>query len=205
MKTGFLFTFFFLGFCIISCVDDDFGEGCGDIPPHFEILGIGSSNLQFVERDINPYEILNSEDTISWDAYFTRFQFEMAFISSNNRFGASVMALSCVPIGYKGDKIGIEVLTIKTANDYNENYPAGSVINDIVLTNIWTYTTDDFSTFKPVSEYIDENADGVMNQTFELKLTEAPQDARSFSFDITYTLNNGEEFQHRTTPVILYE
>ena len=186
---------------IVSCI---YGT-CDPVPPHFEIKGITSYNLRYTNSGkSNPWETIEENESIVWTNFFTRFGFEVNYIASKHlNFGGALVALSCEEAGGAGDKIGVDTVIVRTLFDYNENYPTGSVINDIVLINRWTFFYDGFDKFLPLEDYLIENSEGVRYDTFELKLTEAPSTSRTFSFDVTYKLNNGEEFQHKTTPVNL--
>lgn len=199
-KTIVIFTFCLIGSTVVSCINGT----CDPVPPHFEIKGIESFNMRYTNSGLNPWETLAENESIIWSNYFTRFGFEMNFIAELPwNFGGAVLATSCDEPGGAGDKIGVDTVIVRTAFDYNENYMAGSVINEIILTNTWTFRTEDFDKFLPLEAYISENSEGVRSQTFELKLTEEPSTTRNFAFDISYKLNNGEEFRHQTATVLL--
>lgn len=204
MNSKILFTFVFclLGSTIISCINGS----CDPVPSNFKINGIESVNLKYVSGGTYSYswETLNDTQAVSWDKFFVRFGFQVSYISAvAGDFGGTLMATSCEQAGDDGDKIGVDTVIIKTVNDYNEKYQAGSVLNDIVLTHDMSSATVDFDTFMSLQEYLIVNAAGVRFDSFELRLTEAPTNNNSFSVDVTYILNNGEVFQHRTAPVNL--
>lgn len=180
--------------------------GCEPVPSNFKINGLESVNLKFVSGGTYSYswESLNDTQAVSWDKFFVRFGFQVSYISAiSGDFSGTLMATSCGQAGEDGDKIGVDTVIIKTVNDYNEKYQAGSVLNDIVLTHDMSSATVDFDTFVSLQEYLLVNAAGVRFDSFELRLTEAPTNNNSFSVDVTYILNNGEVFQHRTAPVNL--
>jgi len=192
-KVLFIFTFCLLGSTIVSCI---YGT-CDPVPPHFEIKGLESYNMRFNNSGTNPWVTLQEDESVSWNNFFVRFEFEVNYIANKSlSFGGTLMALSCGEPGEAGDKIGVDTVIVRTVCDYNENYQAGSNINEIILTNRWVFFTDYFDEFIPLTDYLSNNSDGVRDNMFELKLTEPPTINTQFSFAVTYKLNNGEVFTH---------
>lgn len=195
MKSKFLLllVFFIVGSTVMTC------GTCDPVPLHFEILGIESYNLRFTNAESRPSEFIEENESVIWSKFFVRFEFTANYIAlSRDRFGGALLATSCSEPGESGDKIGVDTIVVRTVYDYNDDYPAGAVINNIVLINDWTFWNTDFDEFLQLDDYIIENSQGVRRNSFELKLTEKPATNRTFSFDITYRLNNGDVFKHLT-------
>lgn len=196
-----LIFFLLINSSIISC----FHGSCDPAPPHFEITGLEGYNMRFTNTGLNPWEPIEKNDTIDWENFFIRFGFHVNYIAESHfEPNGSLMALSCDPAGYAGDKIGVDTLIIRTVYDYNNNFSAGDIINPIILTNDWTFRVDDFTEFDSIQEYLINNAEGVRDDIFEIKLNEAPISSSQFAIQLTYKLNNGEEFD-RTTETITLE
>ncbi|TRX61858.1 hypothetical protein FNH22_03525 [Fulvivirga sp. M361] len=201
-KAFFLCTFCLIGSSIVSCLH----ETCDPAPPHFEIKGITSSNRRFTNSVRGPSVTFEDNLPVNWSSFLTRFEFEVNYIAkARTGLNGTLMALSCLGPGEAGDKIGVDTVIVRTTNDYNKDYLKGAVINDIILANDWIFHTDDFDQFIPLADYIMNNSEGVLWHTFELKLTEPPARDTEFSFELTYKLNNGDEFTHTTRSVNLTE
>ncbi|MCV9387266.1 hypothetical protein [Reichenbachiella ulvae] len=186
---------------LISCINqgDPWGE-CPDTHPYFAIQGIKSYNYQ--STTIGPRAVDQATET-PWDSFFIRYEMEVDYIAQRIDRNGSLMALSCVEGGYKGDKIGIDTLYVKTVNDYSDNYSAGAVVNDIVVMNIITNSTNDFDSFFSLEDYISNNEEGVLYYFFEIKLTEGPSQSGAQIFELEYVLNDGQTFTDISTSVIL--
>ncbi|MEQ8807709.1 MAG: hypothetical protein RIG68_08830 [Imperialibacter sp.] len=197
-----LIIFFMMGASIVSCLNRN--GSCDPVPPHFRINDIGSTNMMLINSQPNPWRRIAENEKAPWAGFFIRFNFEVEYIAAtSSNYGQSAMALSCIEQGYAGDKVGVDNVIVQTIYDYNDNYVAGDTINEIVLTNDWTYFYDDFEKFLPLSNYIADNRKGVLFEVFELKLSEAPAESDSFSLQLSFVLNNGEAFQHTTNPLVL--
>ena len=180
LKTTFLFACCMMASCLISCFVD-----CNPVPLYFEITGLTSYNQKETS-------ILSEGEPVLWEDFSIIFSFEAHYISevrSNN--GGMLMATSCKDHGQNGDRIGVDTLFVKTINDYNESYPAGLDIHDLIRIQL-------ANGYSPMSAYLNENAEGVTTQYFQLKLSEPPAGDTEFAMEMTYRLNNGEEFTHIT-------
>lgn len=152
----------------------------------------------------NPWEIIEGHETIQWDRFFVRFGFQVDYIAQHqNPSAGGLLAKDCNERGYAGDKIGVDTIIVKTVDDYNENYLSGDTINNILLINPRTYSVEDFEKYTSLSNYIHENRDGIRSRSLELMLFEPPSSDVSFSFELIYKLNNGEQFVHTTESVFL--
>ncbi|WP_421897415.1 hypothetical protein [Marinoscillum sp.] len=197
MKSKFIFVFIFclFGSTIFSCI---YGT-CDPVPLHFEITGVESENWEYVNLDSNPFESLELGDSTHWNTFMTQFIFQANYTALSTRdFGASLLATSCSQPGEAGDIIGVDTVVVRTVFDYNENYVSGAVINDIILAKGRFRVSDTFDDFLPLENYLSENSEGVTAITFQLILAESPTTNTPFAFDLTFVLNNGEVFQHRS-------
>ncbi|WP_339793258.1 hypothetical protein [uncultured Imperialibacter sp.] len=197
-----LIIFFMLGACIVSCLTRD--GSCESGPPHFRIKGIESTNMRLTTSEPNPWRKIIGNEQVLWDSFFISFNFQADYIAAIvSDYGQSLMALECAEQGYAGDKIGVDTIFVRTMYDYNDTYAAGDTINQIVLIKDWIFFYDDFEKFVPLSNYIVDNHNGVIDQQFQFKLSEAPGKGDSFSIQLSFILNNGEVFQHTTNPLVL--
>ena len=196
--------FFVFSTLLFSC--EDVGQ-CGPVLPYFEIQGLKSTNLKFTNTSSNLSVPIEASELVNWKDYFIRTTFDVkyqAFEQERKSGGANLYALSCVPEGHAGSKVGLDTLYIVTLNDYNSNYKANDTINKIILLNEWTYSLENYNQFKSPAQYIQENNKSVKAKTFEIKFNEKPGDASSEQkFKIIYKLNNGRTFDVITSSVKL--
>ena len=164
-------------------------------PPYFEIEGINTYCLKFTNEGLNPWLPLKDSDTLSWNNYFARYEFDVSYVSTLKQ-APNLSLKKDYPVlpGYLGSKIGVDTIYFTTIHDYNGTYLAGDTINNIVLMSDWTYTIESFSKFYTISDYIEINQDGIRDEFFESKLTEAPDHDKECVFKIAYVLKNGETF-----------
>ncbi|WP_200975532.1 hypothetical protein [Echinicola sp. 20G] len=201
-----LFTVFTFGGVFLACqqVDNDMWE-CPDILPYFSIKSIESINLQPSQSNNNNLEEIEEGEVVLWERFFIRFAFEADYLAqkATTSPNGSLFALSCAPNGWKGDKIGLDTLYVRTLSDFNENFVAGDTINDLILTNYYTNTAQGLMDFTPLVNYIEENHESVKYQVFDMKLSKGPTEEADYAFDLIYVLNDGQFFTHRTDPVHL--
>lgn len=195
-----VFIFCLVGSTILSCI---YGT-CDPVPLHFEITGIESENWGYLSPDSSRFELLEGRDSVHWSNLMTQFIFQANYMAlSRQDFGGSLMATSCSKPGEAGDIIGVDTVVVRTVLDYNENHVSGSVVNDIVLAKGRFRSSDTFADFLPLENYLSENAEGVRVITFQLILTESPTTNTPFAFDLTFVMNNGDVFQHRSPAIDL--
>lgn len=170
------------------------------VPLHFEINRLSGQSMRFNGNLI----VLDSAFQVNYEEYFGQFVFDVDYIASHLRRpgGSSLMALSCLQPGDRGGKIGASEMIVRTVFDYN-GFPAGSVINDIVLANYEVFSEGSFQGFNSIREHIFDNRAGVQSEVFSLKLAEPPVERTPFAFEVTYILNDGQEFQATTETVDL--
>ncbi|MFT2011504.1 hypothetical protein ACMA1I_22730 [Pontibacter sp. 13R65] len=186
----------------VSCV---FFEACPDIKPYFSIHGLRIYNLRYTGQGPNPWEAVGESEPVEWDDFFMRVGFEKSYHAGVESSGGSrLYALTCDQSGSSGARVGVDTLYLVTLTDYNDNYVQGDTLNSILLTNDWTSYPDDFSTFRPLELYMEENRISIQQDAFELKLTEPPSTAGVYRFKLVYALNNGDFFEAASKSVKLY-
>jgi len=191
---------FFLGSTAASCI----WGSCDPVPPFFKIQGMESFNMKYNNSETNTFETIIDNEPVSWENFMIRYEFDVTYLAQNiTNYGSELYALSCNDPGYMGDTIGIDTFYVKTMTYYNEMYSSGDTINEIILANIWSYNKDDFNNFKTISEYINENKEGIIADEFDIKLTQAPLLQDTFTFQLIYILNNGDVISQTSQPVVL--
>jgi len=199
-KSILVFVFCFLGSSFGSCF-----WPCDPVPEHFEITGIESEFLTYHYSSKYQWQTADVSEKVRWNEYFIRLLFDVEYIAqSNSSFGGSAFALSCRERGSGGDLVGVDTLYVRTIDDYNANFKAGSFMNTILLAST-DYFRDlyDLDSFLPLSNYLVENNNGIREEFLNLKFDEVPDKEGAYSFEIIFILNNGLEFRHITSPIIL--
>jgi len=194
----FLINFFLFQSCFLF-------ESCPDALPYFTINGININNFKYTNEGLNPWKTIAGDGTLKWNEYFMRVGYDRNFTAQASlKSSYGLYALSCESDGYMGSKIGMDTLFIVTLNNYNELFQANDTINDIILTNDWTYKTEDFDNFQPISTLLNENRETIFNTNFEIKLNEKPSIFNQLhSFKVILVLNNGETFESISETVSL--
>lgn len=182
-----------------------FVGACPD-PTFFEITDISSINLRFSNKRPRPWITLDENAQVKWDEYFIRFYFEVNYVAqlSKRSFGGTLQALDCGGAGSNGSKVGVREIYLRTLLDYNETFSSGDTINEVILSNHYTGSPEEFDEFQTVDFYLEENKDAIQYQSFELKITEPPSiSGSSQQFELIYVLENGEIFREITDLVKL--
>lgn len=95
-----------------------------------------------------------------------------------------------------GSTIGIDTIFVLSLTDYNADYIVNDTLNNILLANYWSNSFTDFDNFFPLHRYINENSDGIGQDIFEIKISEAPlNDSGEYQFKIILILKNGDIFE----------
>ena len=196
-------TLFFLMVGPAAC--NYFIEDCPKASPYFEIQRLNTSNLTFTGQRYYPWRTVKNNESIKYDSFFMRVGFEKTYYSNvNSSCGQYLYALSCKENGYLGSQIGVDTIYLISLHDYNSQYLQNDTLNNIILTNYWTYEAADFDNFFPLREYIEENKDGIMRDMFEIKIEEPPSDSTGdYSFKLIFILQNGEKFEKTTDSITL--
>lgn len=199
-----LFTVFFLFVSILlSCMGHEADmEGCGSVDPYFEIQDLEASALKRTTGP-SPWAVADRSEDVYSHLFYIGVRLVSRYYSLNRTTGggANLYALTCPQPRHGGSKEGLDRLFVVTLNDYNENYAANDTVNDMVMYSDWYRYDEDL---KPLDDYVEENKDGVKNESFLLKLAESPTEERSEqAFKIIYMLNNGARFETITYPVMI--
>ena len=193
----FIFSSSFLASCL-------FFETCNPAPDYFQINGLDSNLMRFTNEGLNPWELIQTSESIDWDEFFIRFYFDVTYIAQLDiSWGNQLMAYSCPEPGELGAKTGIDTLYFITPVDYNENFTAGDTLNQILLLNSWIGRTEDFNNFYTPAEFVRQNDEIIMEQSFEVKLSEPPAKNGDYFFQLVYHLDNGKSFVEATNPVMI--
>ena len=170
-------------------------ENCPETPAYFSIKGLDIFNALFTGQGLNPWRGIQNNESIPWDNYFMRIDFEKTYYSENKKSNGAVLYADCPVNGYLGSKIGIDTLYVVSLKDYNNQHERNDTINNIISVNDWIYNPEDFDKFYPITNYIEKNRANISNNVFELKLMEPPSDdIGEYQFKIIYILDNGEFF-----------
>jgi hypothetical protein len=182
-----------------------FFEDCPKASPYFDIQGLRTSNLTFTGQGTNPWRLVKNNESIKYDSFFMRVGFEKTYYSNlSSPSGQYLYATSCEENGYLGSQIGVDTIYLVTLQDYNTQYSQNDTLNNIILTNYWTFIEDDFNNFFPLKNYIQENKDGIMKDVFEIKIEEPPTDtSNDYSFKLIFILQNGDKFEKVTDKITL--
>jgi len=195
-----------IGFCFSNCSDDD--NDCGNFVslPHFDIQSLDDSSHYLLKE--NTTEILTDSSSVAYDDYAGfSIQFEVDYIAqleqrSQRNWNFSLMnsVLACTPFpnggaGSKTEKM--ESLQIITLNDFDLDYPAGSVINELLTIQGFNYDTPEPKV--SVDTYLSQKA-LITSERFLLKPTKAP-DENDFQVMISMELTGGEVYEI-TSPLI---
>ena len=159
--------------------------------------------MRLTSDEDRPLDPIREDGMVDWENYLIQYEFSTElFAKTENRFGAKLMAYSCVEPGSQGDKIGLDTLYLTAGSDYNAEFKEGDTLNSIVLIQNYTHTYS-LSEFDPISTYITQNKEGIRSDQFILRLDQPPVSTGKYAFAITYILNNGDVFTNTTSPVSL--
>lgn len=183
---------FILGGSILSCDSDG---NCPPLQKYFEIKGL--QGFLSIEEPYSYPEIFQvSKDQYAWDSIIFAFRFEARYYSqSRNVGGSQLFALSCLgEDGYLGEKIGVKAASFHVAEFYNEDFPAGAILNPIINAGNGYYT-DHLGYFVPLDYHILSNKESIKSTRLDLSLRQAPKESGTFNFYLLYELNDGQKFR----------
>jgi len=197
--------FLFIGFIVPSCdksEDDDFGCDCSQYK-HFDIQGFRDFSYtrdSFFQEEILPF------DTVSFAEFkggaIIRYLVDYhAFAEPKHKRSFSLIstanACSCIG-GYAGSKTEkIKDFTITTINDFDNEHPAGSSINDLLITG------DFQGNFLPFDEFLNNQTGFIMQEWRILKLKKPPVLNPEFNFKIRLELSTGEIYEKAGFPIYI--
>ena len=182
-----------------------FEEECGKPSPYFAIQGMSISNATFTGQGPYRYRLAESGESIKYDSFLIKVSFEKTYYSRLNSTAGQYMlyALSCQSPGYLGSQVGIDTMYIVSVHNYNSQYSQNDTLNNIILTNYFTYTEQDFNNFIPLGDYIQQSKGGILGDELDLKIKEPPSDENDLRFKVILILRNGERFEATTNDIRL--
>lgn len=171
-------------------------EQCGGTLPFFKIEGLEISNLQNVG---NQPTLVTTNSPVLWNNFYMSMDFQKTFHAySRNSSGSNLFALDCVQDGYMGSEVGLDTIFVVTLNNYNNDFVANDTINNILETPNY------ISGLSPLSEYVQENKEGIRYGGLSLTLNQPPSvNLSTHQFKIIFILKNGEVFEQTNEPVLL--
>ena len=202
-KILFVLIIFFSSSVLASCF---FFEDC-KVPRYFQINGLDSYIMRLTNEDNednNPWEVLPANESIDWDEFFIRFYFDVSYLSKSNvTQGGPFLLADCYEPGDFGAKTGIDTLYFITLSDYNQNFSEGDTLNQILLLHDWVYSPNDFNNFQSPAEFIRRNDKVILEENFEVILSEPPAANGNYIFQMLYILDDGTAFIETTVPVMI--
>ncbi len=172
-----------------------------------DVIGLTPSIVKVDAATSGPNYIRGGE-SIPWsDIAFFNLTYEIRTYSQRNQpdWGMAVYACDCNPPGWSGSSEKLTTLTVRTVFDFDNAHPAGSLLTDIaVLRNYNTGSINSSSI--PLADFLAKGPVSYrdMLKFSQLSLTGKPTQKGPFALDITVTLDNGETYTTRTTPIQLF-
>lgn len=209
IKIALLSVIFMIGFILPSCKKDI--DSCGgsslESSRYFNIKGL---NAFVYQNNDNGFEVISSKDTLPFletTGIYLIYQAEYHSLNLpafNNSFSLLSTAMACTPIqpGYDGSKTErLENLTITTLNDFDEEHPANSSINDFFEVQTSVFQGEDI----PLTEFLQNQTENIKTQELLLKLKQVPTATPTFHFKISIELSTGEKYETEGVPIYFEE
>ena len=195
--------FLFIGFIVPSCdkVDDDgFDCDCSQYQ-YFDIRGLKDFSYRqdsLLREEILPFDTVSFAE-FSGGAILSYFVEYHAFAEPKYEPSFSLIptanACSCIG-GYGGSKTEkFKSFTITTINDFDNEHPANSNINDLLITN------DQEGNYIPFDEFLNNQTGFIMQEWRVIKLKKAPVLNPEFNFKVRLELSTGEVYEKTAYPI----
>jgi len=203
LKTVILTVFLSIGFLFPSCDRDPYPVcNCPDVLPYFDIMDLKIHNTEKVKSYSKIIDA--NQSSISRDSFEGLFLEYLVDYHSNIDFNFSLMnsaiGCSCIDSGYKGSATEkLESIEIITLNDFDDDHPANTSINDLF---IMTFETTDQPQL-PLDEFLLDNSSLIEFQFLPLRITKAPENDMTFHVNVILKLSTGEEYQAESLPIML--
>ena len=202
--------FLFIGFILPSChkVTDDYYDPICDCEQtkFFDIKGLNDLTYQL---DSISREVAMPLDTVSFSEFtggisITYLVDYHAFAEPKASFSFSLINTvdaSCFcPYGYAGSKTEkIKSFSVITINDFDNEHPANSNINDLLM----TYDQD--NKLINFDDFLNNKTDAIKKWRRILRLKKAPTLNAKFNFKIKLELSTGEVYEKIGFPIIIEE
>jgi hypothetical protein len=170
---------------------------CADVSPYFTVEGLTLSNFTFTGQQPKLWKLVEDNHPIKIDSFFMRVTFEKSFHSKLKSYGGqNLYATTCDENGSHGSQVGIDTIYLVTLQDYNSQYFKNDTLNNIVKTNYWMYFEKDFYKFFPLSSYIAQNKNVIVEDGLDIKIAAPPSNLSSgFNFKLIFILQGGDRFE----------
>lgn len=201
LKTVLLTLILSIGFLLPSCDrDPDAFCNCPEVIPYFDIMDLKIHNTEKVE-DFSRI-IDSNQDSISSDRFEGIFLEYLVDYHSDINFNFSVMnsafGCSCVGSGYKGSATEkIESFEIITLNDFDDDHPANTSINDLFIVSIETTGQAPLS----LNDFLLDTSSFIKYEYLPLRITKTPQNNPDFHIKVILKLSTGEEYEVENSPI----
>lgn len=171
-----------------------------------EFFDIQGGELGNWKGENHSFWVLEKGETVSVEEFRLIVQFEVDYfgqqLSPSKGIDFSLIpsayACTCAENGLKGSEEILENLRVITKNNFDENHPANSSLNDLIL--IQMPGDEEVS----LEEYLTrENRSPVYYQNFWLSLKQAPSLPSDFEVSVEMTLDNGEVYQMDSEMIVL--
>lgn len=196
-KTILLSLFFTIGFIFPSCKKENLCGGKSiESPRYFDINGLEA----VVFQNNKGYKLLEPLDTISFSGttgIYMTYQADyhsLRLPSFNHTFSLINSTMACSPTipGYDGSKTEkLENLSIITLNDFDDEHPANSPINDLFEVQSEFFNGEDIQ----LMEFLQDQTENIKSQELFLILKQAPTSNTAFHFKIIVDLSTGESYE----------
>ncbi|MEL6659166.1 MAG: hypothetical protein AAFP77_12625 [Bacteroidota bacterium] len=205
-KTFLLTLYFFIGVLIPACdfsADDDFDCNCS-----------GSRYFNIMDLEVGAFSDFDSQASISDGQQLRLEEFAGFYVDYVVDYHACAMpkqdwslslmtsayACSCIG-GYDGSKEEELVwFTVLTVNDFDDNHPAGSSINDLLQYEGSFWEQEDVR----LVEFLEEEKMGKMRfEDMQLRLLKAPEADSLVQVEVQMELSTGESFQALSPAIVI--
>lgn len=204
-KTVLLTLVLIAGFTFQNCgVDDDCN--CPTVLEFFDIQDMTMSTFKKVGSNNYSTTTINVGESIDFANYHSmRVEFQVDYLaiqapcSKSNGWNFSLMnsayACSCIENGFQGSKDEkLESISVITLNDFDDNYKANAVINDLFDIEVLYETSD-------LNEFLAQDTSIIAEEYFSLFLKKAPETDEIFQVKVVVEISDGEKYEVESTPV----
>lgn len=172
----------------------------GDLDSYFDVTGLRVRNIEDGGRTRNDY--IPGQDSYRnvSEAYTESYGL---YVSPQLRYYASVPAAAalhaCSPDeGGKGTREIIEDIQVTSNQDFDEQHPAGSSLNDLFSINdIYTHELIELNQFL-------QGNPAARREKFILRMRKKPTKSMIHQFTIKYAHTDGERFEETAKPITFY-
>jgi len=162
-------------------------------------------DLEVIATNSDYTAIIADERIAFQDLQFINLDYQVDYVAeltpscNHGRWLNAAWACSCDVEGSSGAKSERMIdLTITTLNDYTLEYPAGSVLNDLIYPANYG---DSYS----LDEYVDDFRERLIpNESLKLSLLHRPSENPELHLRVRLELSNGEVYEADSVPFEVY-